>query len=115
MPIIKIKGGAGSGKTMLATALRNTQINQRKGCLVLDDDTRVIDPEGNSLKERLLEKIIDGAAFDADNWKNLPWKKDTLIIAINEREALIDEFEQLMPGFTEMMGPVWEVQTKTAE
>jgi len=96
--IIVIKGPAKSGKSMVANALRDSQISRRKGCLLLDEQT-----EGDLVP--LLEKIIIDVPFQ-QGMKNIPWKADSMVVAVNDKASLIDEFEAMVPGFKEQLGPV---------
>lgn len=104
MSICIIKGPAKSGKTLIARALRNNQISNKKGALLIDED------QTGELNIQL-EKIIDGANFDAKVWKSLPWKLDAMIITVGDKDKVLDEFEEVMPGFKEFFGPVYTVNT----
>lgn len=101
--IIKIKGPAKSGKTTIANALRNSQIGQKKGCLLLDETTV---GEIN----HLLEKIIVGAPFK-EGMKDIPWKDDVMVITVNDKDSMLDEIGKLVPGFIETHGPVITLTT----
>ena len=108
MSIIKITGPKGSGKSLIAEALRNSQVPAKKGALLIDEQT---DTNGNL--EIHLEKIIIAAKFDKAKWKDLPWKRDSMIILVGNKTSLLDEFEVMMPGFKEFFGPVSTIQMST--
>lgn len=101
--IIKIKGPAKSGKTTVATALRNSQVGQGKGCLLIDETT-----EGDL--NHLLEKIIVGIPFE-EGMTDIPWKKESMVIFVNDTDKLIEEFEKMVPGFVEQLGPIHTLTT----
>jgi len=96
--IILIKGPAKSGKSTIANAIRNSQIGQSKGCLLLDETT-------TGELNHLLEKIIIGVPF-TEGMKDIPWKKEAMVVAVNDKAELLDEFEKMVPGFREQLGPI---------
>ena len=139
--IILIKGNASTGKSLIANALRNNQIAQGNGALLIDEDT-----EGDL--DPLLEKIIAGKALadlsptreqqdargvamtlpELDEGGNvlnepaplyanlaeaatIPWKPHSLVILINDREDMLEQFEQRVPGFRDVLGPVVTLTT----
>lgn len=104
MSICIIKGPAQSGKTLIARALRNNQISNKKGALLIDED------QLGELHIQL-EKIIDGVPYNLKNWQSLPWKADAMIITVGDKAKVLDEFEKMMPGFKERFGPVYTVDT----
>lgn len=104
MSICVIKGPAQSGKSLIARALRNNQISNKKGALLIDEDQ-------NGELNIQLEKIIAGDNFNTKTWKSLPWKPDAMIITVGDKDKVLDEFEAMMPGFKEFFGPVYTVNT----
>jgi len=108
MPIIHITGPAKSGKSLMGNSMRNTQISNGKGALLVDDTQ-----EGEA--RYLLEKLIDGdhlGAISGDGpaiprpAKDVNWKPEPAIIFVGDKIKLLDEFEKIVPGFTKMFGPV---------
>lgn len=98
MKIIHIKGPAKSGKTLNANTLRTQQINAGKGALIVDETT-------DGEPRYLLEKIVAGASLDREiPAKDVPWKPDSLVILVNDRIDILDEFEALVPGFNKLFG-----------
>lgn len=104
MSICIIKGTEKSGKTLIANALRNNQISNKQGALLIDEDQ-------NGDTDILIEKIIIGEKFDSNRWKELPWKPNSMVILVGEKESMLAEFEEMMPGFAEFFGPVYTVTT----
>ena len=106
MAIIFIEGPAKSGKSFLGNALRNNQISKKHGGLLVDEDQ-----DGDP--KILLEKILKGFALPDFplQAKDLPWKDEATIVFIGEKKALLSEFEQLTPGITQVLGPVFNVTT----
>lgn len=111
MAIIHITGPAKSGKSLLANSMRNTQIGNGKGALLVDDTQ---DGEARYLLEKLVvgiplgEKSGEGPAVPRPA-ADIPWKDDPVIIFVGDKIALLDEFEKIAPGFTKMFGPVREM------
>jgi hypothetical protein len=109
MPIIKITGGAKSGKTFIANALRNSAIANGRGALIVDEQT---DGEFNAL----VEKILAGVGLPDPvplNWADtLPFKKEPVIIFVGSAVERLAEFEEKLPGFTEKFSPVFGVATE---
>lgn len=104
MSIVIIKGPSKTGKSLIANALRNNQISNRKGALLVDEDQ-------NGDMNILLEKIIVGANFNVEKWKELPWKNEPMIILVGAKHEYLPTLETLMPGFTEFFGPVFTIDT----
>ena len=109
MSIVKITGPAKSGKTLLANALRNNQVSQKRGALLIDEQT-----EGELV--HMVEKIIAGAVLvpgtPADK---IPWKPESAVILVGDRASMLSsilyDIEKMVPGFTATHGPVYTVQT----
>lgn len=77
-----------------ANEIRDAQIAKGAGCLLIREDC-----DGHPI--HLLEKIIAGdrlvpGVFTAEQ---IRWKPDSVVIFIGKSEKLLDEFEQLVPGF----------------
>lgn len=104
MSIVIIKGPSKTGKSLIANALRNNQISNKKGALLIDEDQ-------NGDMDILLEKIIVGENFNAAKWKELPWKNEPMIILVGGKHEYLSKLESLMPGFTEFFGPVYGITT----
>lgn len=136
MGIFVIKGPAKSGKTFLANALRNTQNIQKKGPVLLLDETtdghplRLLEkmlaspmpldgitiPSPDGKKEKAkgivnLEDTPDDAMWDLEELAFKPG--DPLIIVVGEKgQAILDKIEDWVPGFQEKMGPRMGVTTE---
>lgn len=117
MAILLISGPAKSGKSYLANALRNGASAQKRGVLMLDESTTG-DPK------HLLEKLISELTFEdcmrlaavkgigkEKLIEVIPWKPDPVVIAVGDREKLLDDFERAIPGFRAKMGPVFTCTT----
>lgn len=125
MTIVIITGPSKSGKSLIANALRNSQVSNKpgeynRGVLLVDENTALAsekNPKGAEPKV-LLEKLLSGANYaplaEGQKVKDLPWKPDPLVIVVGKMAGILDEFEKLLPGFREHFGPVHEVATKTA-
>jgi len=101
--IFIIEGPAKSGKTTLANALRNSQISQKKGCLLVDEDQ-----DGDL--DILLEKIIVGEKLgDKPDVAKIPWKPESMIVFVNAKQSLLKDIETRVPGIIELLGPVKKV------
>ena len=86
-----------------ANALRNSQISQMKGALLVREDC-------NGGNKELLEKILVGVQFDPSiPVDKQPWKPDSLVILVGAASAKLAEFEALQPGFEAFFGPVKEI------
>lgn len=107
MPITIINGPAKSGKSRLANALRNSQITNGKGALLVDDTS---DGEIKPLIEKLLMGVELPETPPAD-LSDLPWKEDPLVIVVGKKARILDEFEAALPGFKEFFGPVTTLTT----
>lgn len=123
MSITIITGPAKSGKTLIASALRNNKINQREGALLIDEhmDLQDIGPH--------IEKILVGATFPkdpppspAESWLDdgpngkplLPWKTNPTIIVTGDRaEDVLARLESVLPGLKKKFGPVYYVKLST--
>jgi energy-coupling factor transporter ATP-binding protein EcfA2 len=124
MAITVISGPEKSGKTTLANTMRNTAIQNGRGCLLLDETT-----EGEP--KILIEKIIVGEEFPADITKHakvsfdekdqpvvkrgldaLPWKKDPLVLVVGDKgKELLYAIEKICPGFIAKFGPATGIST----
>jgi len=107
MSIVVIKGPPKSGKSLIANALRNNQIAFRNGALLVDEDQ-----EGDA--RHLIEKLLVGAPVPENpvaDISELPWKPRCMVIVVGAKEAILDEFEALVPGFSEAMGPIYTINT----
>lgn len=106
MSIIFITGTPGSGKTTLANALRNNQISNKKGALLIDEAN-----DGDPVP--LLEKILNGVALRPGVPANeQAWKPDCSVIFVGAQSSMLDTFEMLAPGFAALHGPVYTVETR---
>ncbi len=106
--IICIEGPAKSGKSIIATALRNSQISQRQGALLIDDKADV------SELNHHIEKIIDGEPLvPGTEASKIKWKKSPLVVLVGSERStkLLAEIEKLVPGFSKVMGPVTKLTT----
>jgi hypothetical protein len=83
-----------------ANALRNANIAQKKGALLVREDC-----DGGN--KELLEKILVAVEFDAQTpVASQPWKPDSIVILVGAAASKLDDFEAMCPGFTEFFGPV---------
>jgi hypothetical protein len=105
MPIYIIEGPSKSGKSTIANAMRNTRIGQGCGCLLVDEAQ---DGSPKVLIEKILVGIEVPKAAPADITA-LPWKKDPTVIMVGDKQAMLAEFEKMLPGFIDLMGPVYRV------
>ena len=112
MSIVIISGAAKSGKTLIANALRNNQISNKKGALLIDETN---DGGLKPLLEKILIAIQLPAEIPADWASKLPWKHDPMIIVVAEKQKMLLEFERMLPGFNEYFGPVYEIKTGLAK
>jgi hypothetical protein len=112
MSITLIKGASQTGKSLIANALRNNQISFKKGALLVDE---ACDGE----PKILLEKILVGVQLPQpapEDWAtSLPWKPNPMIILVGDKDALLETFEEMLPGFTEAFGPVYTIDTGVEE
>jgi hypothetical protein len=118
MSIVIIRGDKATGKTLIANALRNNQIANKRGALLVDED------QPGEIKP-LLEKLLVGVPLptppaDADDgararWREdfdinaLPWKAEPMVILVGGKEAVLDQFEEAAPGFKKLMGEVYVI------
>jgi hypothetical protein len=113
MSITIIKGPNRSGKSMIAAALRNTQITNKHGCLLVDYELADI--------KAMLEKILIGVSMpmpaegkeslDPAVWQKLPWKPNSMVILVGDKVVALEKFEKLLPGFTKFFGPIYTIET----
>jgi len=125
MPIIQITGSDPVANRTIADMLRNNQINNGKGALL-------IDPAQGGEPRFLLEKLVEGSAqapkvapdgsafvpvshFGVEpgddtlvvwNADRVAWKPDPLVVLLGGDTSILDQFEAIAPGFKAMMGPV---------
>ena len=108
MSIMIITGPAKSGKSLIASCLRNNQISNKHGALLIDE---ACDGE----PDVLLEKIIVGVTMPTDpptGWESaIPWKSNSMIIVVGEQAKMLDVFEKRLPGFAKHFGPTYTVET----
>ena len=101
MSIMIISGPKGSGKSTLANALRNEQIRNGKGALLVDDDQ-----EGEI--KPLVEKLLKGVEFPVDDppkdLKSLPWKDNPMLIVVEGKRKFFEELEDFCPGLAKIFG-----------
>lgn len=85
----------------LAKALRNVNIAQGKGALV------ILQPNGEEHTiTQQIEKILDGMPLHGGaDITGLKFKRDPMILLTEETYPLLDEFEDILPGFKERFGP----------
>lgn len=103
MSIVLITGPAGSGKSLIANAMRNNQIAHGNAALLVDEGQ-----DGDPIP--LLEKIIDGQPLTAKTpFANIPWKRDPMVILVGDKAEMLDVFEDLVPGFTAGMGETFTI------
>lgn len=106
--IIKIKGPNQSGKSFIASALRNNAIANGCGALIIDT------PQISENVGALLEKLLVGAKLpeNVDGIDGLPWKKDPVVILVGDvADDALSILERSAPGFTGKFGPIFEVTT----
>lgn len=105
MSFIRINGPAKSGKTVIANALRNYYITQRRGVLLIDENNPA---ETKDLVAKLVTKeVSDWTKIDL-----LPWKLDPVIIVIGAQTDRLVEIENIVPGFAKKFGgAVFEIET----
>jgi hypothetical protein len=107
-----IEGPKKSGKSTWANSLRDRHISRSVpdgksvpyGMLLLDEGQ-------NGEPRHLIEKLLHGVALPADGTsvsaKSLKWKQEPSVVIVGKaNEKLLDEFEKLVPGFKDKVGPV---------
>jgi hypothetical protein len=106
MAITIIQGPSQSGKSLIANALRNNQINNNHGALLIDEHS-------DGELDILIEKLLIGVNLPAvvDKISDLPWKQNPIVILVGEKQSLLAAFEKRLPGFTDFFGPVYRVNT----
>ncbi len=99
--IFIISGKAKTGKTEMANALRDRAISNKRGGLIVDEQT-----EGED--QHLLEKIIAGDALvPGTKADDVNWKPDSSIIVVGKHGlAKLAAFEEMVPGLKKKLGPV---------
>lgn len=101
MQIISINTGNATTDETLANSVRNSQVSQGKGALIVrlgcTDEPR-----------HLLEKIIVAVALPADGTpvsaEDVPWKPESTVILVGGAEDFLEVFESLVPGFNDLFG-----------
>jgi hypothetical protein len=105
--------------------IRSNQISEGKGCLV------VIKPHADEHKvehqiEKLLagqklfpgEKLLVGESHSTltrqapKDLEELNWKKEPVVIVYGHDEKVLEDFEDVLPGFKKFFGPVSEITVK---
>lgn len=107
MSVVIIKGKPETGKTLIAIALRNNQISNKHGALLIDEFS-----EGDT--DILLEKIIVGVNLPAEapkDLKQIPWKPNSMVILVGEKAEMLEVFEARLPGFTKHFSPIFTIDT----
>lgn len=86
-----------------ANSLRDNQLRQHKGALLVREDCDGDDPH-------LLEKILDGVKFNpAVPVEKQPWKPESIVILVGKASSKLAAFEKLLPGFEKHFGPVKKI------
>jgi hypothetical protein len=100
MPIVHFATHSKQARAQ-ADDLRNSQISQGKGALIVDE-------KQDGEPRHLLEKIIAGMPLlEPTPADKIPWKKDPLVILVGKSAPkALEHFEKLVPGFKRMFGPV---------
>lgn len=101
MQIMSINTGNSVTDETLAAAVRNSQIGQGKGALIVR--------AGDDAEPRhLLEKIIVAVALPEDGApvaaEDVPWKPESTVILVGGAEDFLEVFESLVPGFNDLFG-----------
>lgn len=105
--IILINGPAKSGKSSIAAALRNNQISNKHGALLIDENS-----DGDL--DVLLEKIIVAKTVPEVCGRpigDIPWKPDSMVILVGAKSSMLAAFEKRLPGFEKYHGPVYRIDT----
>ena len=85
----------------IANAIRNSQIGQAKGGLLVNGKT-------DAEPKYLIEKLIDGDPLPDSPTpaSKIKWKPEGVVVLIGPTIGLLDTFEKLVPGFGKHFGPV---------
>jgi hypothetical protein len=95
-----IKAADEGDALLLANAIRDNRISSGCGALLVNPDF-----EEHPVQHQV-EKIIAGAPIHpAANLARVPWKKDSVVLAIGD-DAALKEIEAFAPGFIAAHGPV---------
>ncbi len=106
--IFVLQGDDHGANALLGQTIRATQINAGKGALLV-----LHDQDGSPI--HLLEKIIVGDKLvPGTPASEVNWKPDSAIVLEQDRVAILNQFEELAPGFNDMFGPVIESRTQPA-
>lgn len=104
--IIHLVGPVSDATTLIANSLRNSQVGQAKGGLLVHDGAG-----GEPL--HLIEKLVAGdpelppaPLIAGTPAEKINWKREPMVILVNDRIKLLDEFEAIAPGFVEQLGPI---------
>lgn len=107
MSIVIITGKSKSGKSLVANALRNNQVSNKQGALLIDENN-------DGANNHLLEKIIVGVPLPEvipANWADtIPFKPKSMIILVGDKQSKLQDFEKILPGFCEKFGPIYTLQ-----
>ena len=115
MSIIHIVGPAQSGKSLIANSMRNTHIGKSQPADGIFYGALLVDDTHEGEPRYLLEKLLLGGSLGAlagdgparpQSADKVKWKTETLVIFVNDKIELLENFEELAPGFTKMFGPV---------
>lgn len=107
MQIISINTGHPTTDETLANSVRNTQIGQGKGALIVrksQTDNRGNPPEPRHLLEKIIVEMAlpaDGKPIPADE---IPWKNEPAVILTGGEVDILEAFEAIVPGFNQMFG-----------
>jgi len=103
MSIIVINSSDPNANEVIATSIRNSQISQGKGALI-------VRAGADHERRHQLEKIIVAKALPSDGTpvpaENIPWKPDSTVVVMSSDLFVLEEFEELVPGFKEALGPI---------
>ena len=115
MPIIHLTGPANSGKSLLANSMRNTHIGTSKPEEGVYKGFLLVDEDQDGEPRYLLEKLMLGGSLGERAGQGDPvpqaadtiaWKDDITAIFVNDKIAVLDDIEELAPGFIKKFGPV---------
>ena len=118
MTIYVVKGPEGTQLNTIAACLRSVFINNNKGALIVDHrDTPAELPaeatEDDKAKaataqvKAIMKKVLTNPdMLDATVPGELKWMPGAVVVVVNDKEAILDEFEKIAPGFREQFAPV---------
>jgi hypothetical protein len=102
MAIIIIEGSADAVRAY-ANTMRNAQIAQGKGALIVNA------PGEDHPVRHQIEKIIAGVQLPQpapEDLAQIPWKPQAIVLVPKSLEPALKAFEEVCPGFTKHFGPV---------